>query len=202
MANFAVTDREALDSLNYILSGPIPTVNQFKYKNFQEFQYCTGNRIAPYMSKILPSPPPPVDQYIETDCYNIVNIADPTQKVLISSQVRPFFSASCTQPNSQINIYVALNRYKAPSILFFPKELTYYQFNFTSSSNIVDEDLGRLIFLNWVDEPNEIGTFYYWLEFYAETAGLNGDFTLDYIGAELRGISTSVFTTAAEVKDV
>ena len=215
MANFAITDPQILDSLNYILSGPIPTANQFKVKNFQTFKYCTGDRVAPYMTDgtvnpspppdyLPPSPPPPENQYIETDCYNIVNITDPTQKAVISCQVRPFFEATCTQIDSEIKIYVAVNRYKEPNILYYPTTVAEYAFTYTSSVPLIDQDLGRLLFLNVTDEPGALGVYYYWLEFYVETVvsgvHLPGDFVLDWIGAEFRSISTNVYVNAPQVE--
>lgn len=192
MANFAVTNKEALDSLNYVLSGPSDIGNEFEGVNYTFFEYCSGDRIPPYMSPTLPSPPPPTDTYIETDTYAVVNVTEPTQKITVSAQCRPFVGWTITTGPTDFRVYIAVNRYKAPNILYYPTNLNEYSVSFTNytPSDPNEDDLGQRIFLTLIDQPGEIGEFYYWLEFYVEV--LSGDFQLDYIGAETRSISASL----------
>jgi hypothetical protein len=195
MANFAITQQESLDSVNYLLSGPSSIGNDFRGVFFDAFAYCTGDKIPPYMSDTQPSPPPPVDQYIETDCFAIVDITDPQQRIVVSAQCRPFAGWTASIP-SDFTFYFGINRYQYPNILYYPTTIIEYPTAYTNwSTSAVDEDFGQKIFLNVTDQPGSIGRFYYWLEFYVQTdfnGVITGDFALDYIGAQQRSISVSL----------
>jgi hypothetical protein len=206
MTNFAITQQESLDSVNYLLSGPSSIGNDFTGVFFDAFEYCTGDQIPPYMTVgtenptpppdyLPPSPPPPVDQYIETDCFAIVDITDPRQQIVVAAQCRPFAQWTASIP-SNFTFYFSINRYEFPNILYYPTTIIEYPTAYTNwSTPGVDVDFGQKVFLNVTDEPGKIGRFYYWLEFYVQTdfdGVVTGDFALEYIGAQQRSISVSL----------
>jgi len=204
MANFAITQQESLDSVNYLLSGPSNIGNDFKGKAGNNFVYFPADRLPPYASSSVPAVPPPTLTYIETDMFVPIFITEATQQITLSAQLRPWaYWEPCT-PGSEYRFYISLNRYKAPNILFYPtynaldSDLPEFSVLITDTTGagadpggtIVTNGSAGMVYANTIDSPGAIGLYYYWLEMYLEP--VSGDLSVEWIGADLRSISASL----------
>ena len=198
MANFAITQQESLDSVNYLLSGPNSIGNDLDGYFGDEFVYFPGQGGEPYAQETVPLTPPLTDQYLETDTFTIVNVTDPNQTIAVTGQMKLWGSWTVSVP-SDYTVYIAINRYKVPNILYYPTTLTELPINFTNydipPADPVDGEVltvgsSGMVFANYIDRPGSLGTYYYWMEVYLEP--ITGDFTMDWIGADFRSITASL----------
>lgn len=90
MANFSINTTEVLDTVNYIISGPISIGQEVRGIGQSNDVYLTDNT-SPYVVPIasgVPSPAPSENIYLKTDCFDSVTIFNPNQKISIGCQFR------------------------------------------------------------------------------------------------------------------
>jgi hypothetical protein len=201
MTNFAITQQESLDSVNYLLSGPSSIGNNLQGFFGDGFAYFPGQGGEPYAQTTQPLTPPLTNQYLETDTFVVVNVTDPTQKIAVSGQMKLWASWTVSVP-SNYDIFIALNRYKLPNILYYPTTLTELNITFTNFDILPDDPAegeiitvgsSGMVFANYIDEPGELGTYYYWMEVFL--LPISGDMVIDWIGADYRSVTASLIQT-------
>lgn len=123
MANFAITNAELLDTVNYLTSGPYSIGQEVEGVGESETVYFTNNT-EPYIVPIssgAPVPAPAQDEWIRTDCFGSVTIYNPNQKISIGGQLRCFmdYNVDTLGPNPspppantfQVRVLVGILRY-------------------------------------------------------------------------------------------
>lgn len=203
MANFAATDKNLPDTLDYLLSGYNSLGNEFQGKSAQAFAYVVYGE--PYMRPVDEGFPPPPDFYIRTDMFLPITITDPRQSVAVGMNIRPFIGYDVLGGPGfgSIDIYLSLNRYPAsqrdnsilPPVVVKEKLIIFS----SDISNPVNGDpittgTSGLVFPPAIDTPGTPGDYVYWLEFYFTASSFYPDPTLDvlWLGADDRGISASM----------
>lgn len=173
MANFAITNRELLDTVNYLASGPYSIGQEVQGVGESESVYFTNN-VSPYAvpySSGIPSPAPAEDEWIKTDCFGTVTIYNPNQKISVGGQLRCFITYNVetlgTNPTpppanvAQLRVYVSMLRYTgtADNLLTAPVEVvgtrtSFYDYSTNPAPATPDiEFVGNQIMLSYLDQP-------------------------------------------------
>lgn len=214
MANFAITDQETLNSVNYLLSGPTNIGNDFTGKSGGEtnpnlnFVYWPGDDIPPYYSTTVPVNPPPTQNYISTDMFvGPITVQDATQQLVVSTQTRLWADWTASVA-SQYRFYITLARYRVVDGFFRPlppigsdvpggsKTMVENSILLSASANsaaggeLITNGSSGMVYANIVDTPGTIGIYYYWLLIYLEP--VSGDLAVNWIGGDIRSISASL----------
>lgn len=176
MANFAITDIELLDTVNYLASGPYSIGQEVEGVGESDTVYFTNN-VSPYAVSgggPAPSPAPAQNEWIRTDCFGSVKIFNPNQKISVGGQLRCFFTYRVDElgpdpdssggPNqARIRIYVSILRYTGTpdNLLTAGTEIVGTRTVFTDFSinpapgppPADNEFIGNQIMLSYIDEP-------------------------------------------------
>lgn len=201
MSNFAATDTNITDTLDYLLSGYNSLGNEFVGKNGDTFVYLSCNGTAPYVQDTQPTfflPQP--GQYIETDMFLPITITDPRQSVAVGMQMRPWvgFDIINGAGFASADFYLTLNRYKANQPLYFPTTVIEKQIIFSSDTPnpvngvVLTTGTSDLTFQPIIDTPGEIGDYIYWQEIYFDLTSSSPQFDFLWIGVDFRNISASM----------
>lgn len=121
MSNFAITQDDLLDTVNYIISGPVSIGQEVEGVGEANSVYFTDN-IAPYsvpVSAGAPSPAPTANAYIKTDCFGTCTIFTPDQKIQVGGQLRPFISFTITTAPAAFRFYTAIIRFTDPDLVVY-----------------------------------------------------------------------------------
>lgn len=173
MANFAITNLELTDTVNYLASGPYSIGQDVEGVGESDTVYFTNNT-SPYSVPIsagAPVPAPAQDQWIGTDCLGTVTIYNPNQKISIGGQLRCFiqYNVETLGPNpgpppaniAQLRILVGVLRYTGtPDNLLTPgvelvgtrTSLIDFVTN-PAPAAPVDASVGNQIMLSYLDQP-------------------------------------------------
>jgi hypothetical protein len=214
MANFAITQQESLDSVNYLLSGPSNIGNDFTGKSGGEddsaenFVYWPGDDLPPYYSTTVPVSPPPTDNYIATDMFvGPIVVQDAVQKLVVSTQTR-LWADWTASTLSTYRFYITLARYRVVDGFFQPLPplgsdvpggsktmvensiLLEASANSAAGGDLITNGSSGMVYANITDSPGTIGTYYYWLLIYLQP--LTGNLAVNWIGGDIRSINASL----------
>lgn len=200
MANFAATNTNITDTLDYLLSGYNSLGNEFEGKSGSSFVYLTGNQVPPFVTPTQPAPYNPTTRYIETDMFLPITISDARQRVAVGMQMRFWVGYDVIDgPGfASADIYLSLNRYKVNQPFFFPTVVQERLISFSSdTSNPVNGDIvttgtSDLTFQPIIDTPGEIGDYIYWQEVFMLNTSNPPYFDWQWIGVDYRNISASM----------
>lgn len=176
MANFSITNAELLDTVNYIVSGPVSIGQEVEGVGESETVYFTNN-VSPYAVPYgggAPSPAPAQNEWIRTDCFGSVTIYNPNQKISVGGQLRCFFTYRVNElgpdpdssggPNqARIRILVSILRYTGTpdnlltdglEIVGTRTSFTDFTINPAPGPPPADQEfIGNQIMLSYIDEP-------------------------------------------------
>lgn len=204
MPNFAVTETNIIDTVNYLVSGP-QTIGQ-ETKGFWSYGggYLTGNTTPPFIQDTVPSvytqPSLLSTLYLYTPAYVNVKTTSATDRVIVTGQFRPFTYVTNTTPSTW-KIRINVNRYKLinTTIPYFVDYINYEtiaQDNNLFDTTTINPDVqngnisfGETIFASVVDSP-PIGYYAYVLDLEYEPQ--TGDPVLEYVYGENIGITAAV----------
>ena len=200
MANFSITDVELLDTVNYVISGPVSIGQEVAGIGVSNSVYFLDN-IAPYAESAsfgVPSPPPAKDVWIKTDCFATVNIDTPDQKVSVGAQLRCYISYDVTSAPAVLRVQVGILRFNgtADSVIDTNSGTllsgTITTFSNANTGTVTDEFIGNQIIVSYIDQPaidNTSGVYTYWLMLKASDDSGVSD-VLD-MGADVRNLLVS-----------
>lgn len=212
MPSFAVTDKQLVDSINFVNSGPITNGQESK-----GFWYSSGgymlwqNTYPPYFVKTTaPTPPtPPVvvpipdGTYFRSPAYVFVKTTSTTDSVFVTAQQRPFIKFSYTDPLSDFRLRISIYRYLVddtqPGWYISGEKLINFKeiavdnnaFDATTPAGVKagSASIGETVFCSIVDNPG-MGYWLYSMEYYYEI--ITGDPVLEYVYAENIGLTATV----------
>jgi hypothetical protein len=197
MPNFSVTDKELVDSVNYLLAGPTGIgQNSVGYWN-GDGGYISPTNTPPYISSSYPTTDFPDRTTIWTPAQVLVNTTSSQDRVIVSAQSRPFLEWSATDPNTDFNFYISVTRYAVKIVgtnteptYIDPIELAQDNNVFTGNAgNPGTISIGDTIFVSIIDQPN-IGRWFYVLDLYLRIN--NGDPVIQSFYVENLSLSTTV----------
>ena len=200
MANFAATNTNITDTLDYLLSGYNSLGNEFEGKSGQTFVYLTGNQVPPFVTPNQPAPYNPTTFYVETDMFLPITISDVRQRVAVGMQMRFWVGYNIINGAgfASADIYLSLNRYKINQPFFFPTVVQERLIQFSSdisnptNGDIVTTGTSDLTFQPIIDTPGEIGDYIYWQEVFMLNTSSAPGFDWQWIGVDYRNISASM----------
>lgn len=172
MANFSITDVELLDTVNYIVSGPVSIGQEVEGVGESATVYFTNNT-TPYAEPTPPTPAPAQDEWIKTDCFGGVTIYNPNQKISVGGQLRCFikYRVDSLGPNpdsgpadiARLRVYVGILRYTGTpdNLLTAGTEIVGTRTSFTDFDinpapgppPADNEFVGNQIMLSYIDQP-------------------------------------------------
>lgn len=196
MANFSINNKEVLDTVNYIISGPFSIGQDQQGVGESDGVYFTNN-ISPWVSPTIPSPAPAQNVWIQTDCFAIVNIDTPDQKVAVGSQLRGFISLNVTTAPANLLVNTAIVRFtgntvpdpQAGTVLAYTTTQLFYG---STGVRTDDGDFGNQIIVAYIDQPgleDVNGEYTYWLMFKTNT--IDGNITVTDVGADVRNLTAT-----------
>jgi len=170
MANFAITQDEVLDTVNYLASGPYSIGNEVEGVGESNSVYFLDN-VEPYAQPIssgAPSPAPTANAYIRTDCFGTCQIFEPNQKIQVGCQLRPFVSFTVTTAPAAFRFYTAIVRFTDPDMTVYENpaggygsptgsglELAYtiVRVDEAAVTTITDFPIGSQTIATYIDQP-------------------------------------------------
>ena len=189
MSVFSTGGKDLLDSVNFLLAGPTGVGQASSGYWNSTGGYLTTFADPPWITASAPTVPAPFNQYIYTPAYVTVNVTDPTDRVLITSQCRPYISWTATDPATDFNVYIAVERTGVPDvngIVELAQDNNQFTGNTGDPGNI---SFGDTIFVGIIDTPG-IGRWNYFLDFYMISQA--GDAVVDWLYVENLGITATV----------
>lgn len=204
MPSFAVTDKQLVDSINFVNSGPITNGQESKgFWNYGGGYFNWQNVYPPYIQDTVPTGPITDGTYFRSPAYVFVNTTSNTDSIYVTSQLRPFVNFSFTDPASDFRLQIIIYRYKVdelqPGWYTSGEKLINFQeiasdnnaLGATSSAAIQagTASIGETVFCSIVDNPG-IGRWMYSQELYYEIQA--GDPVLDWVYGENIGITATV----------
>lgn len=199
MANFSITGVELLDTVNYVISGPTSIGQDQEGVGESAGVYFTNN-ISPYAEVTQPSPPPAQDEWIKTDCFAIINIDNPQQKISVGCQMRGFISLDCSVAGNLL-VNVGIVRFpgntvpdpQAGNVLAYTTTNLFYA---TPQTVTDDGDFGNQIIVTYIDQPgleDTTGEYTYWMMF--KTSTVDGTFVVNDVSADVRNLTATKIKT-------
>lgn len=189
MPNFAVKNTDINDTINYLLAGNTGIgQTMIGYWN-GDGGYLNASSHPPYIQNAYPSAPMPFGQYIYTPAYADVEVTDNTDRILITAQARPFIEWTATDPSTDFNWYISIERQDLPYFTTII-ELAQDNNNFTGNAgNPGVTSIGDTIFVGVIDSPG-IGNYRYSLTNYLRLDA--GDPVVASLYLENLGITTTL----------
>jgi len=188
MANFAATDKNLPDTLDYLLSGYNSLGNEFEGKSSGTFAYIDGS--GPETTQTQPNNPPfsniASGYYYVTDMFIPITITDARQRVVVgmslTAQIGVYSDDNSTFPPSPGgypatgDFYISLNRIPAQYLergyqtlaWLEPYTIQEVMIPFSApAADVVDGypltvGTAGCVFTNIVDQPGEPGDYFYW----------------------------------------
>lgn len=225
MANFAITNREVLDTVNYLASGPYSTGNEVEGVGEANSVYFTDNT-SPYAEPIslgVPSPAPTANAYIKTDCFGTCTIFEPNQKIQVGCQLRPFVSFTVNTAPAAFRFYTAIIRFTDPDLVVYDPNSVYgtpagsgLELAYTitrvdeaTTGTFTDFGLGSQVVATYIDQPGleDLLSYDATNAQYIPTVGnytywlqfriepLLGTFTIDSVLADVRSLTAALVKT-------
>jgi hypothetical protein len=189
MPNFAVKNTDINDTVNYLLAGNTGIGQaMIGYWN-GDGGYLNASSHPPYIQTAYPSAPMPFDQYIYTPAYTDVEVTDNTDRILITAQARPFIEWTATDPSTDFNWYLSIERQDLP---YFTTITELAQDNNSFTGNVGNPgvtSIGDTIFVGVIDSPG-IGNYRYSLTSYLRLDA--GDPVVASLYLENLGITTTL----------
>ena len=204
MPSFAVTDKQLVDSINFVNSGPITNGQESKgFWNYGGGYFNWQNVYPPYIQDTVPTGPITDGTYFRSPAYVFVNTTSNTDSIYVTSQLRPFVNFSYTDPASDFRLQIIIYRYKVdelqPGWYTSSEKLINFQeiasdnnaLGATSSAAIQagTASIGETVFCSIVVNPG-IGRWMYSQELYYEIQA--GDPVLNWVYGENIGITATV----------
>lgn len=196
MPSFAVKDADLNDTLNYLLAGPTGLNQQNVGLWADTGGYLTLNYDPPYIQSTPPTSIPQEYTWYSTPAYVDTNTTSARDRVLITSQCRPFalFTGTGTW-SAYLNI--AVRRYTQT---FSQQNIGWQVAQIGTDTNLITDasdpnilagnaSLGDTIFTGIVDEPG-LGEYFYALEF--QWRIISGTVQIDWFYVESHGITVTV----------
>lgn len=190
MANFAVTPNQALDTLNYIISGT-PAIGQTGNAISESNSvYVNNTGFPPYVVDTPVTGGFPQDEQIYTDLNSTVTVTRPQDQVLVSSQCRTFVNWTADNINDVLEIDGNLWRYDQDGngtlLAYRPITLTA-----TAAATPIDVFLGDFIYQTLIDSPG-IGIWEYSFTFEIVSAYTSANAVLNQIEPDIRSINANI----------
>lgn len=232
MANFAITDDQLLDTVNYLVSGPYSIGQEVEGVGEANSVYFTDN-IEPYAQGIssgVPSPAPTANAYIKTDCFGTCTIFQPNQKIQVGCQLRPFVTFTVTTAPAAFRFYTAIIRFTDPDLVVYEDpaggygtpsgsglELAYtiVRVDESTTGTFTNFPIGSQVISTYIDQPGlEDLLSYNATDGYIPTVGnytywmqfriepVAGTFTIDSVLADVRSLSASLVQTSPLRQDL
>lgn len=196
MPNFAVKNTDITDTVNYLLAGPTGLNQQNVGLWADEGGYLTLSYDAPYLQSSPPSVIPSEYSWYSTPAYVDVNTTSARDRLLITSQCRPFAKFTGTGTWSAY-VNIAIRRYTQT---FSSQNIGWQVAQIATDTNLItdadpvdllngDISFGDTTFTGVVDEPG-LNEYYYGLEF--QWRIISGTVQIDWFYVESHGITVTV----------
>lgn len=217
MANFAISNTELLDTVNYLASGPYSIGQEIEGVGEADSVYFTDNT-PPYSSSASfspPAPPPSANVFVRTDCFGTCTIFNPNQKIQVGCQMRPFVTFTVTTAPAAFRFYTAIMRFTDPDDQVFSEnplgsgaELAYtiVRVDEPTTGTFTNFPIGSQVISTYIDQPGlsdylsydpvnqvyipTVGNYTYWMMFKVEI--LSGTMTVDDVLADVRSLTASL----------
>lgn len=193
MPNFTTTNRDVIDSVNYLLAGPNGIGQSIKGYYNSDGGYLLNSRSQPYLASSPLATPVPFDSYAYTPAILDVTVDNDTDTVLISAQARPYIQWTYTINPSEFNTYISIERIDLPyqtTIIELAQDN-----NLINNSNMSirqqngDDSILDTIYVGITDQPGR-GVWRYLMTFYSILSA--GDPVINWYYVENLGITTTL----------